>query len=97
MTQAIPMTPGQAWATATHEAGAKVAAPDPRCLPLVAEEGLKTTEFWVTVITMIIGCLVAFKVMDDKQSQAITALVSLVVPQVFYALGRSIRKQGTTG
>jgi len=96
MSQSAPMMPEQVLAAAIHDAGAKV-APDPLRQPLVAEEGLKTTEFWVTVITMIIGCMVAFRVMDDKQGQAIAALVSLVVPQAFYALGRSIRKQGTNG
>lgn len=99
MSQAALMSPQQALAPPIHEAGAEVAAPDSPRQPPVAEPGWQTTEFWVTLATQIIGLLVVFKATNitSEQAKAIAAMVGLILPQVCYALGRSIRKQGTTG
>jgi hypothetical protein len=77
--------------------------------PPVAEPGYTTTEFWVTLITMIIGLAVligpAFGLhltinsADPATVQAIQyagGILALVVPAIVYAISRAIRKIGTT-
>jgi uncharacterized membrane protein len=62
-----------------------------------AEPGYTTTEFWVALVTSVIGLLVLFNIIkiSNAQNQAIVGLVALVAPQVIYILSRGIRKIGT--
>jgi ABC-type spermidine/putrescine transport system permease subunit II len=63
-----------------------------------AEPGYTTTEFWVALVTSVIGLLVLFNIIkiSNGQTQAIVGLVALVAPQVIYILSRGIRKIGTS-
>jgi hypothetical protein len=110
MPQSALVTPEVSVADAVRSAGAELSVLAPGNTAQItavanaagavvaAEPGWQTTEFWVTVVTQLIGLLMVFKVIHitTDQSQAIIGMVGLVLPQVFYALGRSIRKQGTT-
>jgi hypothetical protein len=110
MSQAALVTPQVSVADALQGVGANLSVLAPGKGPQVAavtnavgavvaaEPGWQTTEFWVTVVTQIIGLLIVFKVIhiSNDQTQAILGIVGLVLPQLFYALGRSIRKRGTT-
>lgn len=62
-----------------------------------AEPGYTTTEFWVALVTSVIGLLMLFNVIkvSNAQVQSIVGLVALVTPQVIYILSRGIRKSGT--
>lgn len=64
--------------------------------PPQPEPGYTTTEFWLALVTSVIGLLVMFNVihLNDGQQQAILGLVALVAPQVIYILSRGIRKIG---
>lgn len=60
------------------------------------EPGYTTTEFWVALVTSVIGLLVMFDVIKftTAQTQAVVGLVALVAPQAIYILSRGIRKVG---
>ena len=61
------------------------------------EPGYTTTEFWIALVTSLLGLLTMFSVVKftTAQVQAIIGLVALVVPQGLYILSRGIRKQGS--
>ncbi len=64
------------------------------------KQGIKTTEFWLTVLGMIGGILVATGVLTEGESeqwvQAIGAVVALILP-VFYGRGRVAVKVANAG
>ena len=78
--------------------------PAPSSTP-TAEPGYTTTEFWVTILTMLIGLLTTLGVIHvnvgtaavNVAVQELAGLLAMFVPAGLYALGRSIRKSGTQG
>ena len=63
-----------------------------------AEPGYTTTEFWGKLFVQLIGLLVLFHVIafTSEQLQGILGLGALVIPELFYAISRGIRKAATT-
>lgn len=62
-----------------------------------AEPGYTTTEFWVALVTSLIGLLTAFHVyhFTNDEVQGILGVVTLVAPVVAYVISRGIRKSGS--
>jgi len=65
------------------------------------KEGYKTTEFWVTLVTSIVGLLVLLGIITpDKSTEIVTltqqiiASVMIIVPQIGYILSRGKAKSG---
>lgn len=85
------------------EPGAALAAPS---APLpTAEPGYLTTEWWATLVAMLVGLLTALGVIHvnvgdpvvASEIQLVGGLLAMVVPAAAYAIGRSLRKSGTPG
>ena len=59
------------------------------------EPGYKTTEFWGKVTVQAVGVLTMFGVAHPSSAtvNALSGLAAVVVPELVYALGRSIRKK----
>lgn len=61
-----------------------------------AEPGYATTEFYVTIVSMVVGFLTQLGVIHvGANVDQISALVEMVGPVVGYAISRGIRKRGT--
>jgi hypothetical protein len=63
-----------------------------------AEPGYTTTEFWGKVFVQLVALLVLFHVVHftSDQLQGVLGLGALVIPELFYAISRGIRKAATT-
>ena len=62
--------------------------------------GVKTTEFFITVLSMVFGALVAGGVVTGDQSnefmqtiEKLAGLLAVIIPQVGYAISRGIAKK----
>jgi hypothetical protein len=65
---------------------------------LQAEPGYQTTEFWGKMFVQLLALLTLFHLVHftSDQLQAVLGFGGLVVPEVFYAISRGIRKAPTT-
>ena len=60
-----------------------------------AEPGYLTTEFWVTIATMLISFLASAGVFDQATVVRLGGLITGAAAIVGYAISRGIRKSGT--
>jgi hypothetical protein len=65
---------------------------------MTAEPGYQTTEFWGKVFVQFVGLLTLFHVIHftNDQLQAVLGFGGLIIPELFYAISRGIRKAPTT-
>lgn len=74
-----------------------MAIPNNALPPPSAEPGWQTTEFWVTLATMLVSFLASAGVLDSAASVRLGGLITGAAAIVGYALARGIRKSGTPG
>lgn len=65
--------------------------------PNPVEPGYTTTEFWVTLVTALLGVLTAFNVIHftNAQTQVVVGFSALVIPAVAYIISRGVRKKSS--
>jgi hypothetical protein len=87
------------------------APPEPPVLPIsagppaTAEPGWATTEWWATLVAMLVGLLTLLGVVHvdvgnplvASEIQVVGGLLAMIVPAAAYAVGRSLRNSGTQG
>ena len=67
-------------------------------------QGYKTTEFWITIISIIVGLLVSTGVIDPNKSSQLTSSISALVggivtlaPAITYIINRTwLKSQNLT-
>ena len=57
------------------------------------KEGIKTTEFWVTLLVAVVAVVFSFGVIDEDAQLALNALVVAAAPVVAYILSRALVKK----
>lgn len=58
------------------------------------KEGWRTTEFWVSIITLVSGLLVALGVLEAEQVDKVIGFVAAVLAGLGYSVSRGLAKLG---